>query len=115
MADRGGDADMARYASRPARGGGFEWDAEQLHALQGNRDRERPGWDARLPDRHRPESRACLRRLRRQHNPADLPADQLQSRQAAAANRDDDWGRAKRRRRQLGMVLRWLVERGWRW
>ena len=109
LADRGCDTDLAR---RGALGRGFERHADQLPAVPRHRAGQRSSRPTCLPraGRDRPESRPCVRRVRRQHGPASVPA--LPGEPAAtAAERNDHRRRAERGRRQLGVVLRRLVER----
>ena len=106
MADRGRVAGVAGCTRGKPLDHRFERDANQLPAVHADGACPRPAAHPALPVRRR---QPCVRRLRRQHDPAGIPAVQGHA-PAAAAARHDNRRRAQRRRFQLGVVRGRLVE-----
>ena len=108
---------VGQHARGPARNRRLERDAERyaeqhvLPALPSDGAGERSGGDEHMCLAAGHEAGPCVRRLRRQHDPAALPAHELEPAEALAANGNDDRRRADCGARQLGLVLRRLVER----
>ena len=128
VAGRGGDADVAERGSvndgaarRPALGGRRQRDADHHNYPLYNSPPAPTVKDGALTASCQPPGPAAadagrrdLRRLRRQHDPADLPALPARHRrraQAPAADGADDRRPPQREGRRLGLVLGRLVER----
>src|SRR3954453_11526886 len=101
---------------RPALYRRHQWDADRVSVLQG--DQSRKGCAADGAGRTGRAGGAALRRLRGQYDPADVSAVLAGHRPGeatAAADGRHDWRSTERKKDRLGLVLRWMVEREWRY